>query len=131
MASIHCETLIDAHPDSVWAALRQWGAPHEVLVPGFVVETQLEGGARVVTFGDGTVARELLVDLDEERRRLAWSVVGGPMTHHNASAQVFAEPDGRTRFVWIADLLPNTLADRIGQMVELGTRTVKKTLEAA
>jgi len=130
MASIHCETTVNAPPETVWAALRDWGRPHEVLVPGFVVDAKLDGEDRVVTFADGTVAKELLVDLDEDRRRVAWSVVGTAMTHHNASAQVFDEGDGTTRFVWIADLLPNELADRIGAMVQLGTATLKRTLEA-
>ena len=88
MASIHKEITIDARPEDVWDALRDVGALHTRLVPGFVVDTRLEDGARIVTFGNGTVARELIVDLDDDSRRLAWSVVGGRFTHHNASAQV-------------------------------------------
>ena len=64
-------------------------------------------GARVVTFANGMVARELIVDVDAERRRVAWAVVGGRLSHHNASAQVFADASGATRFVWIADFLPD------------------------
>src|SRR6185436_13990735 len=107
MASIRREVHIDVSPEAAWDALRDIGALHTRLVPGFVTDVKLEEGARVVTFGNGLVARELIVDIDEENRRLVWSVVGGRMTHHNASAQVF--PDGATgcRFVWIADLLPN------------------------
>ena len=75
MASIRREVRIDARPETVWAALRDVGALHTRLAPGFVIGTQLEAGARVVTFGNGLVARELIVDLDGEARRLAWSVV--------------------------------------------------------
>ena len=85
----------------------------------------------MVTFANGIVARELIVDVDDERRRLVWSVVGGRMTHHNASAQVFAEGEGRTRFVWVADLLPNELAGHISELMERGTGVIKRTLEAA
>src|SRR3954454_20676534 len=106
MASIRKEILLDAPVDDVWAALRDWPAPHERLVPGFVVDTRLDGRDRVVTFFNGLEARELLVDLDDDARRLAWSAVGGTLAHHNASAQVFRE-DGGTRFVWIADVLPD------------------------
>ena len=130
MASIHTDTLIDARPQDVWAALRDWGRPHEVLVPGFVTATELDGADRIVTFADGSVARELFVDCDEERRRLVWAIVGGAMTHHNGVAQVLEEPDGRTRFVWTADILPHELADQIGPMMALGASVVKKTLEA-
>lgn len=84
MASIREAISIQARPEDVWAAVRDVGAVHKRLAPGFVVDTVLEKGARVVTFGNGLVARELIVDVDDEARRLAWSVVGGRMTHHNA-----------------------------------------------
>jgi carbon monoxide dehydrogenase subunit G len=129
MASIHREIIIDAHPDAVWDALRDVGAIHQRLAPGFVTDVRMEEGARVVTFGNGMVARELIVDVDEDARRLAWSVVGGRMTHHNASAQVFAEGDGRSRFVWIADLLPHELKPAIAAMMDEGLAAIKRTLE--
>jgi carbon monoxide dehydrogenase subunit G len=128
MASIHREILIEASPEAVWDALRDVGALHRRLVPGFVTDVQLEEGARVVTFANGLVARELIVDVDDERRRLVWSAVGGRMTHHNASAQVFADQAG-CRFVWIADLLPHELAPAITAMIEQGLSVIKKTLE--
>lgn len=130
MASIRKEILIDARPEDVWAALRDWGAVHQRLVPGFVVDARLDGEDRIVTFFNGEVVRELLVDLDDGARRLAWSLVEGPYTHHNASAQVFADGEGRTRFVWIADLLPNDLAGPTGDLMEKGTSVIKKTLES-
>ena len=128
MASIRKEIVIDTPPEKVWDAIRDVGALHERLVPGFVVDTQLEDGARIVTFGNGMVARELIVDVDDEQRRVAWSVVGGRMTHHNASAQVSPEGAG-CRFVWIADLLPHELAPVITTMIEQGMAVIKKTLE--
>jgi len=130
MASIRREARIDACAETAWSALRDVGALHTRLVPGFVVDTVLEEGARVVTFGNGMVARELIVDVDDEQRRVAWSVVGGRMTHHNASAQVIPEGAG-CRFVWIADLLPHELAPMITTMIEQGMAVIKKTLEQA
>jgi carbon monoxide dehydrogenase subunit G len=131
MASIRIEITIDAPPEAVWDALRDWGAVHERLAPGFVTETRLDGDDRLVTFVNGTVARERLVDLDDEGRRLVWSVTDGPFTHHNASAQVFAEGEHGARFVWVADLLPNELTTRIAPLMEQGTRSIKETLESA
>ena len=113
MASVHREIVIDRPPAEVWDALADVGALHTRLAPGFVTDCRLEPGARVVTFANGMVARELIVAVDAERRRVAWSVVGGPLSHHNASAQVFAEAAGeRRRFVWIADFLPDEHAPR-------------------
>jgi uncharacterized protein YndB with AHSA1/START domain len=129
MASIRKEIVIDARPEDVWAALRDGGAVHRRLVPGFVVDTRLDGDDRIVTFFDGAVARERLVDLDDDARRLVWSVADGPYTHHNASAQVFAGPAGGTRFVWIADFLPHDLAGRIDALMERGTGVLKRTMQ--
>jgi len=131
MTSIRRETLIDARPEDVWSALRDWGALHERLVPGFVVDTRLDGEDRIVTFGNGLVVRERLIALDDDARRIVWSVVDGPYTHHNGAAQVFAEDDGKTRFVWTADLLPDELAESTGAAMTLGTDTVRKTLETS
>jgi Polyketide cyclase / dehydrase and lipid transport len=131
MASIRKEQKIEANPDEVWAALRDWGALHERLVPGFVVDTQLDGEDRIVTFFNGAVARERPVDLSDRDRRLVWSIVDGPYTHHNGAAQVLAEEDGTTRFVWVADLLPNALAEVTDGLMQRGIETIKRTLEAA
>jgi uncharacterized protein YndB with AHSA1/START domain len=130
MASIHKERTIEAAPEAVWEALRDWGALHERLVPGFAVDTKLDGEDRIVTFFNGAVARERLVDLSEEDRRLAWSIVDGPYSHHNGVAQAVANDDGTTRFVWVADLLPDELAEATAGLMEQGIDTVKKTLEA-
>lgn len=130
MASIRREIVIEASPERIWDAVRDVGAVHERLAPGFVVDTRLEAGARVVTFANGLVARELIVDVDDEARRLAWAVVGSPrLTHHNASMQVFDDGDRGSRVVWIADLLPNENAGTIAAMIDEGLGTMKKTLE--
>ncbi len=132
MASIRKEISIDAPAQRVWAALRDWGAIHQRLAPGFVVDARLDGEDRIVTFFNGTVVRELLVDLDDEARRLVWSVIDGPYTHHNGSAQVFATDDRHSEFVWIADLLPNNdeLVGLTGELMQQGVLVVKKTLES-
>ena len=128
MASIRKEIPVDAPADRVWDALRDVGRVHERVAPGFVVATQMEDGARVVTFGNGMVARELIVDVDDAARRVVWSVVGGRMTHHNASVQVFADGTG-SRLVWQADLLPNELAGDIRAMIDQAASVMKPTLE--
>ena len=69
MASIHKEIRIHARPEKVWDAVRDVGAIHTRLAPGFVVDTRLEADARVVTFANGMVVRELIVDVDDESRR--------------------------------------------------------------
>jgi carbon monoxide dehydrogenase subunit G len=129
MASIRREITTKAQANDVWDAIRDIGALHTRLVPGFVTDTRLEPGARIVTFGNGMVVRELIVTIDAGEHRVVWSAVGGSLTHHNGSAQVFSEPDGITRVVWIADLLPDKAAGAIAGMMEQGMAAVKKTLD--
>lgn len=128
MASIRKEFFVDNRPERVWDALRDVGALHTRVCPGFVTHTVLEEDARIVTFGNGMVARELIVDVDDEARRVVWAVVGGRLTHHNASVQVFSDGTG-SRLVWQADLLPNELAGEIRAMIEHAASVMKPTLE--
>jgi len=130
MASIRREIQVEAGAEQVWDAIADVGAIHTRLAPGFVVDTRLEDGARIVTFGSGLVARELIVDVDHGSRRLVWSVVGGRPTHHNASLQVLAESERLSRVIWIADLLPDELASPIASLIDQGMAVMKKTLES-
>lgn len=129
MASIRREVSIAVSPDTLWDALKDVGALHTRLVKGFVTDCRLEGNARIVTFANGMVARELIVTVDDRERRVVWSAVGGRLTHHNASAQVFAEGSAMSRLVWIADLLPDELAPVIAGMIDEGTKAMKRTME--
>ena len=97
MATVRRVIVTRANAGDVWSAIRDVGALHTRLVPGFVVDTRLEGSVRIVTFGNGTVLREPIVTIDEAGRRLVWSAEGGITQHYNASVQVFATDDGGLR----------------------------------
>src|SRR5215467_12479658 len=131
MACIIRETSIDVEPEAAWDALRDWAAVHERLARGFVRDARVDGRDRVVTFVTGSVVRELFVSADDRARRLAWAVADGSLglAHYNASAQVIPDGETRTRFVWTADLLPDDLAGRVGQLMEQGLAAIKNTLE--
>ena len=128
MATIRKEMTLRANPARVWDAVRDVGAIHTRLAPDFVTDVKLEEGARLVTFANGQVAKELIVTVDDEACRLVWSVVGTPMTHHNGSLQIFPEGE-RCHVVWIADLLPDAYAGHVGGMMQLGMDAMKKKLE--
>ena len=131
MASIRKELIVDAPAEHVWAALRDVGQVHTRLAQQFVIDTKLDGDSRLVTFANGEVVRERIVDIDDRARRLAYAVVGWRTTHHNASFQVAPDGDGRSRLIWITDLLPDSLADLVGGFVEQGCVAIKRTLEAS
>jgi hypothetical protein len=127
MASIHKDILLDAQPDHVWDAVRDFGALHTRLVPGFVLDTQLDGDARIVTFANGNVARELLIDCDDEKRRLAYAVISERVKQHSASVQVFADGD-RSRLVWIVDVLPHEIAPYMNAQMDQAALAMQKAL---
>ena len=128
MATIKKIITTTASVDAAWSALRDVGQLHTRLVPGFVTDTKLEPGARIVTFADGLVVREIIVTVDEDRRRVVWSAVGGSLTHHNGAAQVNSNASGETTIVWIADFLPNDAAATKDAMMEQGMAVMKQTL---
>jgi hypothetical protein len=110
MASIHNDILLNAPARDVWDAVRDFGALPERLVPGFVTACQLDGDARIVTFANGSVAREVLVDCDDARQRLVYAINNERLKHYSASVQVIADGDGKSRLLWTIDMLPNELA---------------------
>ena len=129
MGSIRKEILTRAGTDDVWSVIRDIGALHTRLVPGFVTDTRLEPGAQIVTFGNGMVLREPIITVDDKARQLVWSAEGGPFTHYNASLQVFAEGGGATRVVWIADFLPDEAANNQQAAMETALQIMKTTLD--
>lgn len=129
MASIRAEITLELPPERVWAAVRDFGNVHR-MVPGFLTDCRLDGDARVVTFGNGLVARERLVALDDAARRLVWAVVGTALSHHNGAMQVH-DAGGRARVEWVADLLPDAAEPTVRGMMEQSLRVMKHTLEGA
>src|ERR1044072_1388613 len=118
MASVRREVVLSSSPEDVWDAVRDFGALDRRLVPGFVTAVQLEGTTtRNVTFANGSTAREILVDSDDQARRLVYAVVGGRLTAHSASVQVL--PEGRgAKLVWISDFLPNDFQPYIASQMD-------------
>jgi carbon monoxide dehydrogenase subunit G len=130
MATVYKEFIVEADAAHVWDALRDFSAVHTRLAPGFLTGCTIDAeGARILTFANGLVAREMLVGIDDAHRRLAYTVTGGQAVHHHATAQVFEEGAGRSRFVWITDVLPDAMAAYIGPMMEQGGAAMKAALE--
>jgi len=115
--------------DGVWNGVRSVATPHADLAPGFVVEATLDGDdARILTFVNGAVARELIVDVDDRARRLAYAVVESPLglTHHHATMQVTERDDGGSHMTWVVDLLPDSAAEALDQMMDAGAEAMTR-----
>lgn len=128
MASIRKEIPVAASAAQVWDALRDFGAVHRRVAPGFVTALRLEEGARIVTFANGSMGRELLVDADDERMRLVYAITDTRLVAHSASVQVFDEGAEHCSVVWITDMLPNDLAAYVSSQMDEGVKVMRKTL---
>src|SRR3954452_6162989 len=128
MASIHKDIPVDAAPDDVWAAVRDFGAVHTRLAPGFVTDARLDGDARIVTFANGNVAREVLVDCDDTRRRLVYAIANERVKHYSASVQVLGDGATRSRMIWIVDVLPHEIASYISAQMDQGVLAMQNKL---
>lgn len=127
MASIQKDIPIDASSAEVWVAVRDFGAVHTRLAPGFVLEARLDGDVRIVTFANGNTAREQLVDCDDQRQRLVYAITSERVKHYNASVQVLADGATSSRLIWTVDVLPNEIAPYIdGQMDQAALAMQKK-----
>ena len=129
MASVHREIVVERPVADVWDALADIGALHTRLVPGFVVDTKLEPGARVVTFVNGVTLREPIVSLDDDVRRLVWTHEGGRARHYNGALEVSELPDGLTSVVWTADFLPDDIRDYFSQAIDAGMAAMQRALD--
>jgi hypothetical protein len=130
VASMQYELTLDVDADKAWAALRQVGLAHK-LFAGTLIDGRLDGDVRTVSFAGGLVTREQIIDVSEDRRRVAYSVIEGtPMTHHNASMQIVAIDEGRCRFIWIADFLPDAFGGTMAPLVKEGAQALKANLES-
>ena len=130
MATIRKIIELNAPATQVMDALADFHHVHTRLAPGFVTDSKPDGNdARIVTFANGSIAREKLVTLDRAGRRLCYTIASERMTHHNASAELIPDGASKCRFVWTTDVLPDALASYIDQQMTDGAAVMKRTLE--
>ncbi|HVV42818.1 MAG TPA: SRPBCC family protein [Nitrobacter sp.] len=126
MTSIYKNIALDSPAEIVWDTLRDFGAVHRRVAPGFVLDAKLDGDARIVTFANGSMVRELLVTCDDARRRLVYAVESERVRQHSASVQIV--PDGeRSRMIWTTDVLPDEIGPYIDSQMEAGAAAIRKT----
>ena len=131
MATIIRDVEIGAGAEFVWAAVRDVGNVRTRLFPGFVTDVTMEPGIRHVRFATGWVIHELIVSIDDDMRRIAYASVQGRAQHHNSSMQVIPITEDRCRIVWTTDVLPDSVASSISDILNLAIPLMVRTLEQA
>jgi len=131
MASIRTEFIVEADAERVWKTVGDWANGPADMARGHVVSSSAEGPVRVVTFADGRIARERLVTCDDAARRIVYSVIGddGRPEHDNAVMEIVADGEGRCRFVWSRDVLPDELAQPFHAAMREAGAVIRRTLE--
>ena len=131
MASIHIESPVAVSADTAWGALRRVDEPDKLFAP-VLTSADIENDTRTVVFANGLVVHERILDIDERRRRVAYSVLDSPgLSYHHASMQIVEDGPQRCRFVWVTDFLPSAAASALQPLIEAGTKALTANLEAA
>ncbi len=130
MATILRDIEIGASAESVWSAVRDVGNAHVRLFPGFVTDVTMEPDIRHVRFATGWVIHELIVSIDDDLRRIAYASVQGRAQHHNSSMQVIPISAERCRILWTTDVLPDSVASSISDILNIAIPIMVRTLEA-
>jgi hypothetical protein len=128
MASIYREFDVDAPVEKVWAAIADVGAPDKII--NFLSDVTLNENRRSLQLGDMGRLEELIVSIDPDHRRVAYSVRESPfnLAHHNASVQALSNDKGGTRFVWITDVKPDEAA--APEIIDAAIESIKKALRS-
>ncbi|MEU7145918.1 SRPBCC family protein [Nocardia sp. NPDC046473] len=132
MATVQMDIDIDADADVVWKVVGDFATAPERITPGWVSACVADADVRVVTLQNGIIVRERLVAIDEERRRIVYSIIGDTVqpAHSNASMQICATGPGRSRLVWIHDVLPDELAELLYTNMSDAVHVIRETLAA-
>jgi hypothetical protein len=132
MTSIIREFAIGADPEKAWAALSNVGAVNELIT--FLGPVTLDGDVRKVDMGEYGVIEELIVSVDDDLRRVAYSVQKSPwdLAHHHSTMQILPPGDGADGAVmsWVVDLLPESAADEFASGLDGAVEAIKQSLSA-
>ena len=111
MTMIRRSFSVSATADDVWDAFRDIAAVHTRLAPGFVTDTAvLAPDKRRVTFANGAIVTEQIVSIDDDARRLAYTILERADEHHHASFEVLPHDDGAV-VIWTTDVLRGPIAE--------------------
>jgi len=129
MASGKAETSIARKPDDVWNVLRDFGGL-ATYMPG-VDACTVDGDVRTIETM-GIEIKEQLRDLDDDTRRISYSVIESPMTNlvsHLATIAVDPEGDG-THLTYAVDVEPDELLALFVGTYEASVVALKKQFES-
>jgi carbon monoxide dehydrogenase subunit G len=129
MADGKAEVSIDRSPDDVWKLLREFGGLADWM-PG-IESCTVEGDVRTLQTM-GIEIKEQLRSLDDDGRRISYSVVESPMGNLESHlATISVDPDGSGSHVtWAVEVVPDELLALFLPVYEGSVVELKKALES-
>ncbi len=127
MATIHKQFKINAPIDQVWANISDLTNVHTLF--SMLDNTEIKGNTRTCRIQDGGELKELIISVDETKKRLVYAITESPFNFefHCASWQVIPGNDG-TIFEWYTDIKPDNLASTIKHVIDSEQDNIVKGL---
>lgn len=120
---------IDRKPTDVWKVV---GDAHNISgwLP-FITESRLEGEYRHCVAGENGTLRERILVVDDESRRIEYTILEAPMPIEfiHAGLQVFPD-NGGSRVVWDTTVTPDEIAEMFSPIYQEGLENLRAQLEA-
>ena len=129
MADGKAEVSIDRSPDEVWKLLREFGGLADWM-PG-IEACSVDGDVRTLQTM-GIEIKEQLRSLDDDERRISYSVVESPMGNLESHlATISVDPEGNGSHVtWAVEVVPDELLALFLPVYEGSVVELKKQLES-
>ena len=128
MASATAQASIARNPDDLWKVIREFGDLS--YMPG-IESCTVDGDVRTVGTM-GIEVKEQLRDLDDDTRRISYSIVESPMSNmvsHLCTISVEAEGDG-THLTWTVEVEPDDLLPLFQGIYEGSVAALKDKFES-
>ena len=130
MATIYKEAKVNASVDQLWKAISDVGNIDKLL--GFLESAEMDGNVRTCAIEGGGVLSELIISIDEERRRVAYTITESPFGFEHHSASMRAVADGETSvFIWETDVMPDAMLEALEPVLDGGINDIRNAVEAA
>lgn len=128
MATIIRKVPVSAGAEQAWAAIADPARINELLT--FLGPVTVAGNERTCSLGDQGTLEELMISIDVDQRRVAYTIVSSPFgfVHHQASMEIIDDPAGAT-LVWTTDFLPDELRPAIEPVIDLGVASIQEALD--
>jgi len=117
MATLFMTSRLPVSVEQAWRRVAAVGQVHDILP--VVTSCSVEGDQRACLLANGAHLKEKIISIDDDLKRLAYSVIDSPfgLEYHAASMQIVADGQG-SRINWTTDFKPDQLKELLTPMLE-------------